>query len=108
MSERTCSVCGTPGLTGECPVCVEAWENRKPAENSYDARARLEDTLTSADWNALRVLVDDHADAALARVLVAEKHGQPADGARVACGQAERLQRKVRAASRASEEPDDD
>ena len=63
--------------------------------------------LTFADWNALRVLVDDHADAALARVLVAEKHGQPADGARVACGHAERLQRKVRAAFRASGELDD-
>lgn len=30
--ERTCSVCGTEGLTGECPVCAAAWEKRRPAE----------------------------------------------------------------------------
>lgn len=29
---RTCSVCGTKGLTGECPICAEAWEHRQPAD----------------------------------------------------------------------------
>lgn len=30
---RTCSVCGTPDLTAECPVCASAWEIREPAES---------------------------------------------------------------------------
>lgn len=39
--ERTCSVCGTPGLTGECPICAEAWEHRAAAEGmTREERAR--------------------------------------------------------------------
>lgn len=32
MSEpRTCTRCGTPDLTEACPVCTEAWEDRRDA-----------------------------------------------------------------------------
>lgn len=44
--ERTCSVCGTEGLTDECPVCVAAWEKRRPAEEmTRDDRAAALDAL---------------------------------------------------------------
>lgn len=62
----------------------------------------LEEQLTFADWNELSLMVNAHATEALARVLVAEKRGFPADGLRVACGQAERLEAKVMRAFRAA------
>ena len=46
MSERTCSVCATKGLTGECPVCAAAWEKRRPAEEmTGEERAAALDAL---------------------------------------------------------------
>lgn len=47
MSERrTCSVCGTEGLEGECPVCAAAWEKRRPAdEMSPEERVAALDAL---------------------------------------------------------------
>lgn len=43
---RTCSVCGTPDLTAECPVCVAAWEKRPRADTmSAEERAAALDAI---------------------------------------------------------------